>query len=334
MRRTRLTAVLAVAASIVLTACLPGSGAGSSPAAGPAHAPNPLAGAKLYVDPDTHAAVAVKDLHARGDHNHAQLLEKIARQPMAHWLTGAPDDAQVAGQLAAQSFAQGAIPTFVLYNLPQRDAGGGFSSGGAADPAAYQAWVQGIADAIGGHSAIIIMEPDAVTAVADHHLDGYASTARLASIKQGIVTLAALPQSFVYLDAGNAGWKSPADMVWPLREAGVDQAKGIAVNVSNFYSDDDSQKYGTELLRQLGDNGGMVIDSSRNGNGPSDIADNPWCNPPGRAIGNPPSTGFADSLVNAWLWIKIPGDSDGSCRDGAPPAGDFWLQYAIELVLN
>jgi endoglucanase len=31
------------------------------------------------------------------------------------------------------------------------------------------------------------------------------------------------------------------------------------------------------------------------------------------------------------LWIKRPGESDGTCN-GGPPAGTFWDAYAIGLV--
>jgi endoglucanase len=34
------------------------------------------------------------------------------------------------------------------------------------------------------------------------------------------------------------------------------------------------------------------------------------------------------------LWIKRPGESDGSCGKGDPPAGNFVNQYAIDLAQN
>ena len=56
----------------------------------------------------------------------------------------------------------------------------------------------------------------------------------------------------------------------------------------------------------------------RNGAGPS--PDGAWCNPPGRALGEEPTTDTGDPLVDAYLWIKPPGDSDGTCQGGRPPA--------------
>jgi endoglucanase len=70
-----------------------------------------------------------------------------------------------------------------------------------------------------------------------------------------------------------------------------------------------------------------VIDTSRNGNGPGDD----WCNPGGRAAGQRPTTDTGDPLVDAFLWIKRAGESDGPCN-GGPAAGTFWPQYAVGLM--
>ncbi|WKK23676.1 glycoside hydrolase family 6 protein [Streptomyces olivoreticuli] len=59
--------------------------------------------------------------------------------------------------------------------------------------------------------------------------------------------------------------------------------------------------------------------------------DEPWCNPPGRALGTPPTTATGSPLIDAFLWIKRPGESDGACR-GAPPAGHWWADYALRLA--
>lgn len=59
--------------------------------------------------------------------------------------------------------------------------------------------------------------------------------------------------------------------------------------------------------------------------------DEPWCNPPGRALGTAPTTATGSPLIDAFLWIKRPGESDGACR-GAPPAGHWWADYALQLA--
>ncbi|SCE59467.1 endoglucanase [Streptomyces sp. Termitarium-T10T-6] len=47
--------------------------------------------------------------------------------------------------------------------------------------------------------------------------------------------------------------------------------------------------------------------------------------------GTPPTTDTGDERLDAYLWIKRPGDSDGTCR-GGPPAGDWWPEYALGLA--
>jgi len=45
----------------------------------------------------------------------------------------------------------------------------------------------------------------------------------------------------------------------------------------------------------------------------------------------PARTETADPNCDAYLWLKRPGESDGSCN-GAPAAGAFWDKQAIELA--
>jgi endoglucanase len=75
----------------------------------------------------------------------------------------------------------------------------------------------------------------------------------------------------------------------------------------------------------------FVIDTGRNGRGPLDaaryaeapfeqpepvvrgLAAGSWCNPPGTGLGLRPTTDTGLALVDAYLWIKTVGESDGSC---------------------
>ncbi len=71
----------------------------------------------------------------------------------------------------------------------------------------------------------------------------------------------------------------------------------------------------------------FVIDTSRNGQGPWDPSGagypdaQDWCNPPDRGLGLLPTTDTGNPLVDAYLWIKIPGESDGECTRGLGPGG-------------
>ncbi|MEX5301192.1 glycoside hydrolase family 6 protein [Kocuria sabuli] len=101
-----------------------------------------------------------------------------------------------------------------------------------------------------------------------------------------------------------------------------------------------------------GDLAHFVVDTSRNGQGPwtpelSSPDPQPWCNPPGRGLGRPPSTETGHELADAFLWIKVPGESDGECDRGRgpgvpdpgwglvpPPAGAWFPEQALDLVEN
>jgi endoglucanase len=49
------------------------------------------------------------------------------------------------------------------------------------------------------------------------------------------------------------------------------------------------------------------------------------------ALGTRPTAASGDPLVDAFLWIKYPGESDGTCA-GGPSAGAWWPSYALELA--
>jgi endoglucanase len=157
---------------------------------------------------------------------------------------------------------------------------------------------------------------------------------RYALLAHAVGTLRTLPGVYVYLDAGNPSWiRDPARIGAALRRAGVGRAHGFALNVANFETTADNIRYGKAVSRQLS-GAHFVIDTSRNGNGPATVGagDRHWCNPPGRRLGHPPTTRTGHDLVDAYLWVKRPGESDGACSGGAPPAGHWWPEYALQLA--
>ena len=120
-----------------------------------------------------------------------------------------------------------------------------------------------------------------------------------------------------------------------LKDAGVDDADGFALNVSNYKTTEATIKYGKEISKRLGGKH-FVIDTSRNGKGPPEVkgdVEAAWCNPSGRGLGTPPTTNTADPSVDAYLWLKKPGESDGQCN-GGPKAGMWWQEKALELAKN
>ena len=111
-----------------------------------------------------------------------------------------------------------------------------------------------------------------------------------------------------------------------LRRSALDQADGFALNVSNFIPTPESIRYGERISALVGGKH-FIIDTSRNGAG----GNGEWCNPRGQALGAMPTTRPGNPLVDAFLWIKQPGESDGTCN-GGPKAGKWWPEYALELA--
>ncbi|MFJ8195427.1 glycoside hydrolase family 6 protein [Streptomyces sp. NPDC096152] len=284
----------------------------------------------FWVNPDSNAARQVAAHVKAGRKADAEQIRKIAAQPTGEWIGPENPEAEARGFTEAADRA-GRTALLVLYDIPHRDCGQ-YSQGGAADGDAYRAWLDGVARGIGDRAATVILEPDAVLHLVDGCTPGQYQEERYDLLKGAIGKLKSLRNTKVYLDAGNAGWGHPDQIFQPLRRAGVDRADGFAVNVSNFYSTEESIAYGKRLSAKIGGKH-FVVDTSRNGNGPYADGDpgERWCNPPGRALGEPPTIRTDDPLVDAYLWVKRPGESDGTCK-GGPKAGDWWAAYALKLA--
>ncbi|NGO15193.1 glycoside hydrolase family 6 protein [Streptomyces sp. HC44] len=293
---------------------------------------NPAGGPPFWVDPGSPAARQVQEWEQQGRDEDARFLKRIADRPAALWPRG--DDPVPMIESATTAAAEGQLPVvFVAYNIPHRDCGQ-HSAGGARDAGAYQQWIGRFAAAIGDSKALVVLEPDAVAHIVDGCTPAEYHAEREQLLSEAIVRLKQQPNTKVYLDAGNPDWiKEPWKLVEPLKRAGIADADGFALNVANFQTDEDTKEYGHHLAQDLGGKP-FVIDTSRNGNGPlrGDPAE-AWCNPPGRALGTPPTTKTDDPLVDAYLWIKRPGESDGECR-GGPAAGRWWAEYALGLARN
>ena len=284
---------------------------------------NPLANATLYVNPYSDPAQWVKNNSSSSD---APAMAKIANQAESEWFGDWNSNVyQDAKSTTNTVTATGATPVYVIYDIPHRDCGS-YSAGGASSAAAYTSWINSLVSGIGGKKAVALLEPDALAGM--DCLSATDQAERTALIKRTVTTLES-HNIAVYIDAGNPHWISVDDMANRLKAAGIDQAHGFALNISNFFTTGDNTAYGTDLSAKLGGKH-FVIDTSRNGSGPS--SDYQWCNPTGRSLGQKPTTNTGNPLIDAFLWVKGPGGSDGACGNGAPSAGQFWSSYAIDLA--
>ncbi|WP_395244666.1 glycoside hydrolase family 6 protein [Agromyces sp. MMS24-K17] len=152
-------------------------------------------------------------------------------------------------------------------------------------------------------------------------------------------------------DCGNQYWNGGPATGW----------NGVAMSPFGEWSSGaadpalDTAGVDSRYASQLGDvepSTHFVIDTSRNGQGPWDASQSglsnaeDWCNPPARGLGLLPTADTGNALVDAYLWIKVPGESDGQCVRGTagpedpvrgivdPPAGQWFPEMAAELIAN
>jgi len=322
-RRGRSAPAVAATLACVLLALAPAAAAGPASRARAAGA-NPFARARFYVDPSSDAAGTARAWARQGRGGDAAQMWKVARTPHAIWLNEGWTPAGLRGLLDTIR-ARRALPVLVVYNIPDRDCGR-YSAGGAGSPAAYEAWIRMVAATIGPRPAAVIVEPDALPEA--DCLSGSRRDRHYRLVRYAVETLAAHRRTAVYIDAGNEGWRPARVMVSRLRRAGVAHARGFSLNVSNFNWIGGEIRYGRRIARALGGKH-FVIDTSRNGRGPA--PGNAVCNPAGRALGRRPTARTGDRLVDAYFWVKIPGESDGACN-GAPRSGAWWPEYALGLA--
>ncbi len=409
-------ALLPIVAAAALAA--PSAVAGS---AGPV-APH----AQLFVPaPNPGAVQQIADLRASGDAADAALLEKMESYSHGVWLTepSASDVRDAVKQTFREAAHQrSAVPVFVAYNIPGRDCAG-FSAGGAKTLAEYEAWIDAVANGIGGHRALLVLEPDSLGLLpqTDCGSTEFTDADRFAALDYAVDRLGALPHLKVYLDATHPAWLAVGDIASRLLQAGVQRADGFFLNVSNYQYTANDVFYGTwvsdciayvtrvnagdfgscgnqywdggpatgwtgaalspyqvwsdqpysgnpadlvwntvgidsryaSILGSVQPTTHFVVDTSRDGRGPWDWAAagypsagaaRDWCNPPGRGLGARPTTATGNPLVDAYLWIKVPGESDGQCTRGAsgptdpewgivdPAAGAWFPQQALQLA--
>lgn len=314
----RWAAAILAAVVALATGCAGGEGGDAGP------------GQRLWVNPDNTAVAGAAALDAAGRGDEAALVRgRIATKSTARWFAADYPALEVDVRgVVTRARDAGAVPVLVTYFIPSRDCGG-YSGGGAGSADQYRGWIERLAAGIGRERAIVVLEPDALP----HTVQDCATVAgeRYALLNFAVDRLTALPGTRVYLDAGNASWiRDAAVMAEALEDAGVRRVDGFALNTANFVSTPDTVAYGRAVSDRIGEMP-FVIDTSRNGNGALGEDRESWCNPPGRALGEEPTLDTGLERVDAFLWVKQPGDSDGQCR-GGPPAGTWWPQGAVDLV--
>jgi endoglucanase len=206
-----------------------------------------------------------------------------------------------------------------------------------AERASYKQYVDTVAHALGATRAAIVLQPDGPFLRCVPH--GSPVPARL--LRYAARTLSAQPHTSVYVEMGSADWfrDRPAGAVKLLRSAGVQYARGFALDTSHFDSVGRQIDFGARIVAALAKDGiphrHFVIDTSDNGraftgewyhrhhpNKPLGYA-RP-CGSAGQrhcvALGIPPTTNVgaeawglssrraqtAEKLVDGYLWVSRP----------------------------
>ncbi|MEV0643945.1 glycoside hydrolase family 6 protein [Phytomonospora sp. NPDC050363] len=281
----------------------------------------------FWVNPSTSAAAWVAA--NPGDSRAGVIRDRIAAVPQGTWFTR-HNPQTVQGEVSAvvgAAASAGKIPILVVYNIPNRDCSGA-SNGGAPSHSAYRQWVDQVAAGLAGRAATVILEPDVLSIMSSCMDGGLQNEVKASMAYAGKALRRASAQARVYFDAGHSAWLAPGEMASRLNGADIaGSAHGIATNVSNYRRTADEVAYAKNVMAATGVGGlRAVVDTSRNGNGP---AGSQWCDPPGRATGTHSTTDTGDSAVDAFLWIKLPGEADG-CAAGA---GQFVPQLAYDMAM-
>ena len=141
------------------------------------------------------------------------------------------------------------------------------------------------------------------------------------------------------------------EQVMQLAGSGV---KGFITNISNYGSTREEASYAATLRTALATAGhpdmSFIIDTSRNAGGQDTSSQKTWCNAKGAGMGYPPTADTYIAHADAFLWVKPPGESDGTsnaneprfdpeCKKrasmkDAPQAGEWFHDAFVMLATN
>lgn len=286
--------------------------------------------------------------------------------------------------------AAGANPAnaalLVVYDLPDRDCAAAASNGeysiANGGVAKYKEYIDALVTLFKEYSdvrTILVIEPDSLANLVTNLNVPKCANAKSAYIEctQYAVSKLNLANIAMYMDAGHAGWLGWPANIGPAAElyasiyknAGAPKAlRGLVTNVSNYnafslasapaYAESnpnyDEQKYINQLqplIKSRGWDARFIVDQGRSGKQPTgQIQWGDWCNAVGTGFGTRPTTNTGNSVVDAIVWVKPGGESDGTSNTSAsrydhncgksdalkpaPEAGTWFQKYFEQLYNN
>ncbi len=354
----------------------------------PAPPENPFLGADAYVDPsyarklDSSMAANPAQAPLLLKLKHAPTALWLDSIESVNSVPGILDDVHK----QAKATGRRLLPVFVVYNLPNRDCAAKSSNGELQiDQGGEQRYRAEFIDRISAEFArhpdqriAVILEPDSLpNLVTNLSIPRCALSQHVykSAVAYAISKLS-LPNVFLYLDSAHAGWLGwdghRARMVDVVKDVlimagGLDRIRGFATNVSNYtplHGNDGArleptnpcpneltfvQKLAANLEAKGLSGKGFIIDTARNGRSGIRTRWGNWCNVAGAGLGERPRAA-PQPLIDAYYWVKPPGDSDGTAdpsaarfdencaskdaSPGAPEAGQWFEAYLHTLVKN
>jgi len=249
-----------------------------------------------------------------------------------------------------------------MYMIPTRDCNANASAGGAGNLNTYKGYVDNIARTIRSYpnsKVVMILEPDTLGNLVTANSANCQNVRNLHknALSYGVNVFGNMSNVSVYLDAAHGAWLgSSTDKVASivkeiLNNAPNGKIRGLSTNISNYQSVSSEYQYHQKLASALAavgvPNMHFIVDTGRNG---VSINSGTWCNLVGTGLGERPrgSPNAGMPLLDAYMWLKTPGESDGSstgsradpnCSSndslrGAPDAGQWFHDYFAQLVRN
>lgn len=199
----------------------------------------------------------------------------------------------------------------------------------------YEGWISQFAKGIGNFRVVLYLEEDSL--IETPCLSAAQRKVRYQELAYAVNVLSQDPHVLIYLDAGAPDTLIGASrMASMLRQSGVAQAQGFAVNTTHNYWTTADIRWGQRLARMTGGKH-FIVNTGANGRGPKlnkhpkkqGIED--LCNPPGRGAG-PLTWNTGYEYLDGLLWYNNPGNSDGPCGHHDPKTAVFFPSYAVGLI--
>ncbi|KAF8752867.1 Glycosyl hydrolases family 6 [Rhizoctonia solani] len=359
-----------VSSIVAATAATFIAGVSSTPLAPRQTDVNPFAGKTFYKSPHFRASVEaeITRLNADGKTELAAKAAKVAEVPVFIWISDTAAVSTISGYLKdaaaiQKSTGKKQIVQLVVYNLPDRDCSAKASDGefhlDNAGEARYEAYIKAVASQLQRYpevSVAVSLEPDSIgNLVTNLSVPKCGNAAPAHKRLLGLaISLLQLPNVSLYLDGAHAGWLGWPDNLAPtasvlaeiLNNAKARNPKstvrGLVTNVSNYNGLGNQEQQGRDELKYINDLAPLLTAAGypahflvvrprsiwKPGGGPRR-----WrlVQLQVRWFRTSPSATTPSSLIDAIVWVKPGGESDGT-SDPASPRYDTTCTSATSYI--